>query len=140
MTQATESTYDADVFVVGAGPVGLTAACALGHHGLAVRVFEERTEPRAHSRANNIWARPQELLEGIGVRAALAENSYLIEKQTALLDGVPLDQDPLDQVKSPFPKVLYSGQDVMEKTLTAQAAAKGAPVERGRRDRRARSG
>ena len=133
MAQASQSTYDTDVIVVGAGPIGLTTACALGHHGVAVRVFEERTKPRAHSRANNVWARPQELLHGIGIRDALAENAYEIEKQTAFLDGAPLDQVPLDQVKSPFPKVLYSGQDVIERTLTEQAAAKGAPVEMGRK-------
>ena len=125
--------YDVDVIVVGAGPIGLTTACALGHHGVRARVFEERTKPKPHSRANNVWARVQELLQGIGVRDALAENSYLVEKQTAFLNGEPLDQVPLDEVKSPYPKVLYSGQDVIEKTLTEQAAAKGVPIERGRK-------
>ena len=125
-------TYDVDVIVVGAGPIGLITACALGHHGVKVRIFEKRLKPRAHSRANNVWARGQELLHSIGLRAPLAEHAYQIEKQTAFLNGSPLDQVPLDQVDSPFPKVLYSGQDVIEKTLEAQAAAKGAPVERGR--------
>ena len=125
--------YDADVIVVGAGPIGLTTACALGHHGVRARVFEERTKPKSHSRANNVWARVQELLQGIGVRDALATNAYRIEKQTAFLNGEPLDQVPLDEVKSPYSKVLYSGQDVIEKTLTEQAAAKGVPVEQGRK-------
>ena len=125
--------YDVDVIVVGAGPIGLTTACALGHHGVHARVFEERTKPKPHSRANNVWARVQELLQGIGVRDALATNAYRIEKQTAFLNGEPLDQVPLDEVKSPYPKVLYSGQDVIEKTLTEQAAAKGVPVEQGRK-------
>ncbi len=127
------ASYDVDVIVVGAGPIGLTTACALGHHGVKTRVFEERTQAKPHSRANNVWARGQELLHGIGVRDALAAQSYRIEKQTAFLDGAPLDQVPLDEVKSPFPQVLYSGQDVIEKTLGEQAAAKGAPIERGRR-------
>lgn len=125
--------YDVDVIVVGAGPIGLTAACALGHHGVRARVFEERTKPKPYSRANNVWARVQELLQGIGVRDALAENSYLIQKQTAFLNGAPLDQVPLDEVRSPYPKVLYSGQDVIERTLTEQAARKGVPIEQGRK-------
>jgi len=134
MTNSSSITaYDADVIVVGAGPIGLTTACALGHHGVRTRIFEERTAPKPNSRANNVWARGQELLHGIGVRDALAEFSYKIEKQTAFLNGKPLDQVPLDEVKSPFPKVLYSGQDVIEKILTEQAEAKGAPVERGRK-------
>ena len=127
------ASYDVDIIVVGAGPIGLTAACALGYHGVKTRVFEERTKPKPHSRANNIWARGQELLHGIGVRDALAAQSYRIEKQTAFLNGVPLDQVPLDEVKSPFPQVLYSGQDVIEKSLSEQAAAKGVPIERGRK-------
>ena len=130
---ANSAAYDVDVIVVGAGPIGLTTACALGHHGVQARIFEERTGPKPHSRANNVWARVQELLDSIGVRDALAENSYLIEKQTAFLNGEPLDQVPLDEVESPFPKVFYSGQDVIEQTLTEQAAAKGVPVEHGRR-------
>ena len=125
--------YDVDVIVVGAGPVGLTTACALGHHGVKTRVFEERTKPKPHSRANNVWARGQELLHSIGVRDALTAQSYRIEKQTAFLNGAPLDQVPLDEVKSPFPQVLYSGQDVIEKTLSELAGARGAPIERGRK-------
>ena len=128
-----KTTFDTDVIVIGAGPIGLTAACALGHHGVKTRVFEERTKPKPNSRANNVWARVQELLHAIGVRDALAEYSYEVEKQTALLDGKPLDQVPLDEVKSPFPKVLYSGQDVIEQTLSEQSAAKGVPIERGRK-------
>ena len=127
------SHYDVDVVVVGAGPIGLTTACALAHHGVKFRLFEERPKPKPNSRANNVWARLQELLDGIGVRAALAENSYLIEKQTVLLDGRPLDQVSLDQVKSPFPKVFYSGQDVIETTLSEQVERKGGAVERSRK-------
>ena len=113
--------FDVDVIVIGAGPIGLTAACAPGHHGVKTRAFEERTEPKPHSRANNVWARGQELLHSIGVRDALAAQSYRIEKQTAFLDGVPLDQVLLDEVKSPFAQVLYSGQDVIENILSEQA-------------------
>lgn len=127
------SGYDIDVLIVGAGPIGLTAACALRHHGVACRILELRSKPKPNSRANNVWARPQELLDSIGVRAALADKSYLIEKQTVLLDGEPLDQVPLDEVESPFPKVLYSGQDKIEQTLSDHAADAGSAVERGRK-------
>ena len=87
MAQASQSTFDTDVIVIGAGPIGLTAACALGHHGVRTRVFEERAKPKPNSRANNVWARVQELLHRIGVRDALAEFSDEIGKQTALLAG-----------------------------------------------------
>ena len=61
--------------VVGAGPVGLTVACALQHHGVRLRILEPRTEPNPHSKANNLRARPQELLAGIGVHDRLAERA-----------------------------------------------------------------
>ena len=38
--------FDADVIVVGAGPVGLTTGCALRHHGVQCLILEERTEVR----------------------------------------------------------------------------------------------
>ena len=128
-----KSEFDVDVIVVGAGPIGLTTACALRHHGVDCRIFEERSKPKPYSRANNVWARGQELLDGIGLREPLAKQSYLIEKQTLFLDGKPLDAVHLDEVDSPFPKVFYSGQDVIEKTLSDIVSERGHAVERGRK-------
>ena len=62
-----------DVLIIGAGPIGLTTANALRHHGVNCRVLEEKPEPSKYSKANNVWARTQELLHGIGLRDALAE-------------------------------------------------------------------
>ena len=33
------ASFDVDVIVFGAGPIGLTVACALGHLGVKTRVF-----------------------------------------------------------------------------------------------------
>ena len=52
--------YDVDVIIIGAGPIGLATACALGHHGVRFRQFEQRREAKPWSRANNLWARPQD--------------------------------------------------------------------------------
>ncbi|WP_410603552.1 FAD-dependent oxidoreductase, partial [Bacillus sp. SIMBA_008] len=49
--------FDTDVIIIGAGPIGLTTACALAHHGIEFRVFEQRRQPKPYSRANNLWAR-----------------------------------------------------------------------------------
>lgn len=127
------SNFDTDVIIVGAGPIGMTTACALQHHGIRCRIFEEKEKPKAYSRANNLWARTQELLASIGLRDVLAEQAYQIEKQTVFLDGQPLDQVKLDAVDSPYAKVLYSGQDVIEKTLSEQIARRGGSVERDRK-------
>ena len=123
--------YDTDVLIVGAGPVGMTLACALRHHGVRCRILEQRTEPKPNSRANNFWARPQELLASIGVRDALVEKAYRVDEINSVFNGQPVDPVEIARVPSPYPYLLYSGQDVIEKTLSDLAGERGAPVERG---------
>ncbi|SFH92104.1 2-polyprenyl-6-methoxyphenol hydroxylase [Methylobacterium brachiatum] len=125
--------YDADVIVVGAGPVGLTTGCALRHHGIDCLMLEERTEVQAYSRANNLWARPQELLACIGLRDALAERAYAIRLVNFFMNGTPTTPIQIDDVASPFPQVLYSGQDVIEQTLVETFEARGGRLARGRK-------
>ena len=132
MTNATvHDGFDTDVIIIGAGPIGLTTACALAHHGIKFRLFEQRRHPKSHSRANNLWARPQELLASIGIRDAIAKNAYSISQINTLLNGRPVDPVAIADVRSPYGPVLYSGQDVIEKTLSEQIEAKGGRVERG---------
>ncbi|MFB0489954.1 3-(3-hydroxy-phenyl)propionate hydroxylase [Methylobacterium sp. OAE515] len=123
--------YDADVIVVGAGPIGLTTGNALRHHGVSCLILEERTDVKAYSRANNLWARPQELLAGIGLRDLLAENSYAIHTINFFVNGTPTTPIPIADVASPYPKVLYSGQDVIERTLTDTFETRGGRLDRG---------
>jgi len=58
MTGTADKPFDTDVMIVGAGPIGLTTACALRHHGVRCRLLEERPKPSPYSKANNVWARP----------------------------------------------------------------------------------
>ena len=123
--------YDADVIVVGAGPIGLTTGNALRHHGVSCLLLERRTAVKEYSRANNLWARPQELLAGIGLRDILAENAYAIDTINFFVNGTPTTPISIADVASPYPKVLYSGQDVIERTLTAAFEARGGRLDRG---------
>ena len=126
-------TFDIDVLIVGAGPIGLTTANALRHHGVACRIVEEMPEPSKYSKANNVWARTQELLNSIGLRDPLAENAYRVGTTNVFIDDRPLDEVKHDQVASPYPQALYSGQDVVEKTLAGELEKRGVKVERGRK-------
>ncbi|MEG3082099.1 FAD-dependent oxidoreductase [Sphingomonas sp. PB2P12] len=132
-TQINTGAFDADVIIVGGGPIGLTTACALAHHGVDCLLIEQRREPKPYSRANNLWARPQELLASIGIRDAIAEKSYQIHQVNTLLNGRTVDPVEIADVPSPYGPVLYSGQDVIETTLAEQALAKGGRIERGRK-------
>nr|GFC36841.1 hypothetical protein [Tanacetum cinerariifolium] len=98
--------FDTDVLIIGAGPIGLTTANALRHHSVACRLLEEKPTPSPYSRANNVWARPQELLDSVGLRSPLAERSYLVDRIHLFIDGHPLDDIRLDETPSPFPQAL----------------------------------
>lgn len=123
---------DVDVVVVGAGPVGLTLAAALQHHGVDVRVIEQRTELRTTSRANNLWSRPQELLAAIGVRDLLAADAYRVAAINVLLDGKPLDRVDLHNPGTPYPSALYTSQAVIEQALLDHVQARAVQVDLGR--------
>ncbi|MFI7616553.1 FAD-dependent oxidoreductase [Nonomuraea terrae] len=66
---------DADVLVVGAGPVGLALACGLRQHGLSVRVVDRADGPATTSRANFVHARASEVLDRLGALGGLPEES-----------------------------------------------------------------
>lgn len=123
--------YDADVIVVGAGPIGLTAGCALRHHGVDCLMLEQREEAKPYSRANNLWARPQELLDSIGLLDALAERSYPVTRINSIFFGRPGAPIAVDEASSPFARVLYSGQDVIEETLSGAYDKRGGRIMRG---------
>ncbi|MCA1730725.1 MAG: FAD-dependent monooxygenase [Actinobacteria bacterium] len=58
---------EAEVAVVGAGPVGLTMATMLAAYGIRCVVLDRAAEPAGHSRAAVIHARTLETLESLGV-------------------------------------------------------------------------
>ncbi|GJE74188.1 Rifampicin monooxygenase [Methylorubrum suomiense] len=130
-SEATNEPFDAEVIVVGAGPVGLTTGCAMRHYGVDCLILEERTEVRAYSRANNLWARPQELLASIGLRDAIAERAYPVRLVNFFMNGTPTTPIQIDDVTSPHPQVLYSGQDVIETTLIETYEGRGGRMQRG---------
>jgi len=132
-SEATTEPFDAEVIVVGAGPVGLTTGCAMRHHGVDCLILEERIEVRAYSRANNLWARPQELLAAIGLRDAIAERAYPVRLVNFFMNGTPTTPIRIDDVTSPHPQVLYSGQDVIETTLIETYEGRGGRMKRGGR-------
>lgn len=60
-------TDNCDVIVIGAGPVGATAALLLASHGLRCTVVEARREPQTHPAAHVLSTRSMEIWREIGL-------------------------------------------------------------------------
>ncbi|MGW2701227.1 FAD-dependent monooxygenase [Streptomyces sp. NPDC001340] len=57
------------VLVVGAGPVGLTAAAELARRGIPVRLVDKAAEPGPLTKALMVWPRTLEVFRGLGAAA-----------------------------------------------------------------------
>ncbi|MDY6996357.1 MAG: FAD-dependent monooxygenase [Actinomycetota bacterium] len=114
---------DTEVLVVGAGPTGLTLACALRLHGLAVQVIDRATGPATTSRANFLHARGSEVLGRIGALGTLPEESLRAMRITNYLGDRPLVTlefgDP--QLRTAAPPMVVS-QARVEGALRARLA------------------
>jgi 2-polyprenyl-6-methoxyphenol hydroxylase-like FAD-dependent oxidoreductase len=53
--------------VVGAGPVGLTMAAHLHHHGIPCRIIDRAPAPSDKSKALVVWGRSLEMLDDLGI-------------------------------------------------------------------------
>ncbi|OBB24267.1 pentachlorophenol monooxygenase [Mycolicibacterium peregrinum] len=88
-----------DVLIVGAGPVGLTAAIVLIQHGHEVTVVDRQAEGTNTSRAAVVHPHTLELLEPYGVVADLVARgvhtpTFAIRDRDDLLIAVPFSQLP----------------------------------------------
>jgi 2-polyprenyl-6-methoxyphenol hydroxylase-like FAD-dependent oxidoreductase len=70
-SEVAEAPENRRVIVVGAGPVGLTAAEEIVHHGIPVVLLEAEGEPNREWRASTFHAATLELLEPLGISEGL---------------------------------------------------------------------
>ncbi|WP_328472746.1 FAD-dependent monooxygenase [Streptomyces sp. NBC_00448] len=115
---------DADVVVIGAGPVGLLLADELRLGGADVLVLERLAEPTTESRASTLHARTMELLDS---RDLLTRFGVLPQDPRGHFGGIPLDLT----VPGPHPGQWKAPQTVTEKLLASLAADLGVRVLRG---------
>ncbi|MEV5708044.1 FAD-dependent monooxygenase [Actinoallomurus sp. NPDC052274] len=123
---------DTEVLIVGAGPVGLTAAIELTRRGVACRVVDELAVPRDSSRGCTVYQRTLEVFDGIG----LAVDDYVDEgvqlrNRVYHLFGEAIGTVDMAEPDSPRPYPLLISQAVTERRLEGRLNDLGVQVERG---------
>lgn len=119
-----------DVLVVGAGPVGLTAAIVLTQRGHTVTLVDGQPEGANTSRAAVVHSRTLELLEPYGVTPDLVARGlhtprFAIRDRDALLIAIPFSTLP-----TPYPYTLMISQADTEALLLKQLENLGGRVLR----------
>ena len=126
--------FDVDVAVVGAGPVGVSAAIDLARRGVSVMLIDKHAEPAAHPKSRAVNVRTMEIFRSWGierdVRAAGLTTPpvrYLgkdaVSEWDDVVESAVVDDDEADNI-SPLPvEVFLCSQDVLEPVLRQAAMA-----------------
>ncbi|MCR6487856.1 FAD-dependent oxidoreductase [Amycolatopsis sp. OK19-0408] len=122
--------YDVDVLVVGAGPVGLTAALQLARWGVSVRVVDAAPGPATTSRALGTHARSLEIYDQLGILGDIAPHgtrvNAFIRHQADRASRVDFD---FGDLTTRFPYMFNVDQVITERVLRAHAGSAGVEVE-----------
>jgi len=94
------------VLVVGAGPVGLVAACELLRRGVDVRIVDAAATRTDKSRALGIQARTLEALDGMEIADRFVAAGRKIHGMNVYIDGARAVHVDLDDIDSPYSYVL----------------------------------
>lgn len=120
-----------EVLVVGAGPSGLTAACALAQLGVDVRVVDRAEGPATTSRANILHARGVEVLERAGALGELRERALAPVGMVMHAQGRPLATMRFSPDGRESTRALFISQAQIEAALRRRLADLGVKVEWG---------
>lgn len=125
------SSFDPQVIVIGAGPVGLVAAAELIRRDVRVRVIDKLTEPTTQSRAIAIHARSLDMFDRMGIVDEMLSTGIKATAMQLYAGHNRLFRVPLGGVDSAFPFTLTTAQTETERVLGEHLQALGVTVERG---------
>jgi len=125
------TTQSPDVVVVGAGPVGLVAACELARRGVAIRVIDKLTQPTDESRAIAIHSRSLDMFDRMGFVDDLVATGVKSASMRMLSGGHQLFAVNFGGVDSAFPFSLLTAQTETERVLADRLGRLGVTINRG---------
>ena len=122
-------TNQPSILIVGAGPVGMSAAVELRRRGFDLRIIDQANGPAGESRALGIHARTLELFEPAGVTQKLLAAGHRV--RGAVLADNKGDYLQLDftHARQRFNFVLVLPQSETEKILLKHVTSQGVTVE-----------
>ncbi len=119
------------VLVVGAGPVGLTAALMLARHGTAVRIIDRSEGPTDLSKALVVWQRTMETLGPVLPPERFSHGHPVLQRMVLTLGTGHRAQVDLPTVSgSAVPPCVMVPQSATERILIEGLAEFGIRVER----------
>jgi 2-polyprenyl-6-methoxyphenol hydroxylase-like FAD-dependent oxidoreductase len=127
----TDTPTTLEAVVVGAGPVGLVAACELARRGIRIRVIDKLAEPTTESRAIAIHSRSLDMFDRMGIIDDLVATGAKSTAMKMYSNGAELFHVTLDGVDSAFPFSLLTPQTETERVLLERLTSLGVAVERG---------
>jgi 2-polyprenyl-6-methoxyphenol hydroxylase-like FAD-dependent oxidoreductase len=119
---------DAEVVIVGAGPVGLTLATELRLHGVRALVLERLTQPTGLSKALGLIGRSVDTLEHRGLLGRFHARGAAASLGMLHFSMIPLDPAKADGLGL---RAVFIQQAVTEEVLTALAVERGVQILRG---------
>lgn len=130
---AVAQSFDTDVLIAGAGPIGLTAAIELNRRGIDCRILDPLTEPPMYAKAVGVQPRTLEVFEGMGVLNAILDESIPMRGQVVYVNGAKVaDIELALPADVPFGFVCIP-QYATERVLRDELTHHGVTVRRGLR-------
>lgn len=121
---------DVDVLVVGAGPVGLTAAAELRRHGVGCRIVDRLAVPKPYAKAIGVLPRTLEVWDTMGLVRGVLDHAVPHLGQLVFIDGKPAPRVELTlSPEIPYPFATLP-QSATERLLAEHLAGFGTEVER----------
>jgi 2-polyprenyl-6-methoxyphenol hydroxylase-like FAD-dependent oxidoreductase len=121
---------NAQVLVVGAGPVGLTMAAELARYGVSVRIIDKAAQRTDKSKALVLWSRTLELLDRAGCSEPFIAAGHKVDAVNLVAGAQLLARVSLGQIESRYAWALMLPQSDTERLLEAHLATLGVQVER----------